>query len=394
VAVYRCIARDLLTGTLIGEIPLSGLTYSHKLNDVGELSATLYLPSPVDSSSRVLGGIYNDAVDECRRQIVIERDGVVVWCGIVWASPYDDESQSRAVRAASDWSYFRARFINYDATFSTTDQFSIAQSIINTAQGTVNTPSHIGVTVGSNTSGITRDRTYTASELKPVAEAIEQLAAVDNGFDFAIDCAYTSTGVLSKTLTLSYPRRGRNYLNTGHVFELGRNIISFTWPSDGTRVANKVYATGQGEGAEVTPTTIEGVAGTSSGSQGRTIGLAIDANSIQPVATGGPGYPVLEKQISFSDVSVLDTAIRHAQAELRFSTTPIVLPEIIVRGDREPELGSYSTGDACRIIIPPNVTPRFPSGLDTFYRIIAYEVSVDDNGTEQVKLTLGAEPNA
>ena len=394
-AEYRCVSRDLLTGTLVAEIPLSGLTYSHRLNDVGELSASLFLPTPSDTAGRTLGAIFNDAVDEARRQIVVERDGVVVWCGIIWAAPYDDGSQSRSVRAASDWSYFRRRFIDYSATYTGSDQLAIARALINAAKGPAGLAGDIGITVGSEVSGITRDRTYTASELKPVAEAVEELASVDNGFDFGIDCAYTSGGVLQKVFNLSYPRRGRNYLNTGHVFELGRNVISFSWPSDGTRMANKVFATGQGEGNETATIEETGGGATSTrGAAGRTIGLAIDANSIRPLSAGGPGYPLLEKQIQLSDVTVQDTANRYARAELAFCTAPIVLPEITVRGDRDPEIGTYIAGDACRLIIPAGMTPRFPDGLDTYYRIIAYEVSVDDNGTEEVKLTLGAEPRA
>jgi hypothetical protein len=395
VAAYRCVSRDLLTGTLVAEIPLSGLSYSHRLNDVGELSASLFLPTPSDTAGRTLGAIYNDAVEETRRQLVIERDGVVVWCGIIWAAPYDDGSQSRSVRAASDWSYFRRRFIDYSSTYTGTDQFTIARQIVNAARGPVGLAGDIGVTVPVTTSGVTRDRTYTASELKPVAEAVEELAAVDNGFDFGIDCAYTSAGVLQKVLNFSYPRRGRNYLNTGHVFELGRNVISFSWPSDGTRVANKVFATGQGEGNETSTIEESGGGATSTrGAAGRTIGLAIDANSIRPLSAGGPGYPLLEKQIQLSDVTVQDTANRYAQAELAFSTSPIVLPEITVRGDRDPEIGTYIAGDACRLIIPAGMTPRFPDGLDTYYRIIEYQVMVDDNGTEEVKLVLGEEPRA
>jgi hypothetical protein len=160
-------------------------------------------------------------------------------------------------------------------------------------------------------------------------------------------------------------------------------------------MANKVFATGQGEGNETATIEETGGGATSTrGAAGRTIGLAVDANSIRPLTAGGPGYPLLEKQIQLSDVTVQDTANRYARAELAFTTSPVVLPEITVRGDRDPEIGTYIAGDACRLIIPAGMTPRFPDGLDTYYRIIAYEVSVDDNGTEEVKLTLGEEPRA
>jgi hypothetical protein len=39
------------------------------------------------------------------------------------------------------------------------------------------------------------------------------------------------------------------------------------------------------------------------------------------------------------------------------------------------------------------VSPRFPTGLDTFLRIVGWDVSVSDDGSESVKLILGAEFN-
>ena len=373
-AVYRCLSLDLRTGTRIAEVPLTSLSFGAKLNDVGEASGTLTLPSLADTDSKNLAAVLNDAVDECRRQLVIERDGVVVWCGIIWLSPYKDEPPSRDVRAAEDWSYFRRRLITATATWTNADQLAIARSLINTAQAA--TGGSINVVVGSETSGVLVDATYDGSELKPVAEAIENLATAAKGFEFAIDAAWDSVGNLVKTLRLSYPRRGRTFSQTGHVFEIGRNIIDFSWPSDGTNVANKVWATGNGEGKAML------------------ISSAIDAQQIQPVSAGGAGYPLLETTIANKDVKYKAHLDSLAQARVQATSTPVVLPELTVRADLDPVFGSYILGDACRVMIPAGISPRFPSGLDVYRRIVAWDVSVDDEGTEAVKLTLGEEPNA
>lgn len=374
-ATYRCISLDLRTGTRIAEIPLSGLSYGSKLNDVGECSGTLRLPSLNSASDYTLNAVLNDAVDECRRQLVIERDGVIVWCGIVWMSPYKDNPPTREVRAAEDWSYFRKRFITASTTFTSTDQLTIAQALITAAQAA--TGGNINVTVGAETSGIVRTMTFNRFELAPVAETIEQMATSDDGFDWAIDAAWnTSTGALVKTLRLSYPRRGRNFSQTGHVFELGRNIIDFSWPSDGTRTANKVWATGNGEGDTMLASS------------------AADATQIQPTSSGGAGYPLLETTYSNKNVTSATLLAGLARARLTSVSVPIVLPQITVQADADPVLGSYITGDACRIIVPPGMSPRFPTGLDTYRRIIGWDVNVADDGSETVQLTLGDEPSA
>jgi hypothetical protein len=375
VAEYRCISTDLLTGTRIAELPLTGLSYSKTLSGAGEASGTLYLPPPNSVANRTLAADWNNAVDECRRQLVIERDGVVVWSGIVWASPYNDADQTRSIKCGEDWSYFRKLTMPYTYTFSSTPQMDIADSIMYLAQ--FYSPANVGVSVVKNlASGYTdieRDRTYSRNELKTVADAIEQLAGVSNGFEFGIDSSWSSTGTLQKVLNLHYPRRGRSYNETGHVFELGRNIVSFTWPSDGTRTHNRVWAQGQGEG------------------DSQLSGIAVDSSQIQPLSSGGPGYPLLEEVYSAGDISMQSTINAIAAARVQYTSTPVTLPELTVRADMDPGLGSYICGDACRVIITPNTSPRFPDGLDTYYRIVGYSVAVDDMGQENVKLVLGPE---
>ena len=369
---YRVISTDLRTGTRIAEIPLTGLQFSARLNSIGTASGSLFLPPPTNEENRVLASIYNDAVDECRRQIVIEREGVPVWCGIVWLSPYNDEKQTRDVRASEDWSYFKRRVIDTRQEFTSTDQLTIARTLINNAQASPG--GNINITVGSETSGVTISQTFERYELKPVSEAIEGIAATANGFDFAIEPSWNpTTGALIKNLRLSYPRRGRRFNETGWVFEIGRNVTAFDWPSDGTKVSNKVWATGNGEGDAMLITS------------------AADASQILAVSEGGPGYPLLESTLAIKDETSLSILTGRAQATLAATENPIVLPTIKVRADMDPVFGSFIVGDACRIVIPANVSPRFPAGLDTYRRIVGYDMAVSDEGDESLSLILGDE---
>lgn len=369
---YRCIFQDLRTGTRIAELAVNGLRYGSRLNDCGDLSGFVPMPAVTSTANKVLAAQINDALDEGRREIIVERDGVPVWVGIVWIAPYTDDPPQREVRAAETWSYFRHRFITTNVTRTAADQCDIAQDLITdaiNAQG-----GNIGVTVELSTSGVLVTQAYASYELKPVAEAVEALAKVDPGFDFAIDPSYNpSTGALVKTFRTQYPRRGRRSQQTGHVFEVGRNVISWSWPSDGTRMANKVWAVGRGEGSAMLLTS------------------SADTSQITPISSGGPGYPLLEQTISATDVAVRSQLNALALARRKAVVTPVTLPEITVRADIDPVFGSYITGDSCRFIIPPDTTPRFPNGLDTFFRIVGWDVSVSDDGAESVTLTLGNE---
>lgn len=378
-AEYRCIAADLRTGARITELSLSGLSFGARLNDVGQASGQLSLPAPNSATNRALATLLNDAVDEARRMLIIERDGVIVWCGIIWVAGYNDNNQTRDIRAAAFGSYWRRRIVNYNQTFTASTATTIAQTVIATAQAAGGGNLNVTVTREINAAYTEPAVTLVLDryELRTVGEVIEELAIAEDGFEYDYSYAWNSGGYVDTTLTLSYPRRGRNYLRSGHVFEVGRNVTEFTWPSDGTRVANKVYATGNGEGDAML------------------ISSAADTYQILPGTSGGPGYPLLEEVTSSKRTRGTDGQ-RQLNAltagRIKAVATPVVLPEITVRADLDPEFGSYITGDACRIIIPPNLSPRFPNGLDQYRRIVGWNVRVDDEGTEAVSLILGEEP--
>jgi hypothetical protein len=82
-ATYRVISLDLVTGTRIAQLDLRDLKFGQRLNGIGTIDGVLDLPAPITPAARVQGTVLNDAVDECRRLLVIERDGVVVADGIV-----------------------------------------------------------------------------------------------------------------------------------------------------------------------------------------------------------------------------------------------------------------------------------------------------------------------
>lgn len=369
-AEYRVISTDVRTGVRIAELPLNDLSFGSVLNGAGELSGTL--PLPVNDP--VLAATYVDAVDPVRRQLVVERDGAIVWCGLVWMSPYSDNDQTLEVRAAETWSYYRRRVIATRRVFTGADQFAIVRQLLNDAHAV--SGGDINVTVGSETCGVLRDRTYETWEFKNLGEAVEQLAEVINGFDFSIEPAWSAAGALTKTFRLYYPRKGARFSATGHVFEVGRNVIRWDWPNDGTRYANRVHNVGSGQDAATL----------------RVTRTATDQLTL--AASGGPGYPLIEEVISNTDVIKTSTLTAQADLTLGSLARPIEIPRVVVRADVDPILGAWSLGDACRFVCQPGLSPRFPDGIDDYRRIIGFDVEVNDEGTEEVQLTLGVEDNA
>lgn len=361
---YTFLAADLRTNAIVEELPLTGVTADQTLNGVGQFQATLDLGDKKVAKLNWIG-----ATQTARSLVYIDRDGVLLQDAyILWTRSYDSTTKKLTLGGQSLWSYFRRRKIIADAVFAGQDQLAIARSLITTAQAA--TGGNIGVALRSETSGVLRDRTYNGYEFKPVGEAIEQLAAVINGFDFRINIAYDSSGIPAKTLVLGYPEIGQPAATSPLVFDMPGNIISYTYPEDSTEQDTTAYATGSGDGPAMLTST------------------AADTSLIDV------GYPLLEGQTSYGDVVEQPTLDGHAQADLATHASPVSIPEYVVNPNADPVLGSYICGDYARFVITDERFPRQAdgsAGYDQEQRITKISLSVPDAaGTpETVKLSCG-----
>lgn len=347
---YRYLVGQLMTNTIVDEIPFSDMSYSHVLNRAGDFKATIGLRHPKATRANL---------DPGRSTVYVERDGVIVWGGILWTAEADldaeDEEPTLKVAGEGFWSYFHHRNIRAFKQYLAVDQFTIAQSLLNYAQAQGG--GNIGVTVGAETSGVLRDRTWYHYERKNIGAAIEELAAVQGGFDFAIDVAYDASGTVVKTFRPSYPQRGRS---TSIVFELGGNIEGLSQAVDATRQANLVDALGAGEGDTML------------------IATAVDLTLVPP-------YPLLESVVAYKDVSQVATLQLHAAAQLTEQVEPAQrVPTLLAHAGPDTTVGSFITGDYVTV----RATDGWIEVTDETMRIVEYEVAVDEDGREAVALGL------
>ncbi len=354
-AVYRYLAHDLRTNTALAELPLSGVSYGEALNGAGSFAASM----PLIGNARSLLA----ATQPERTAIYIERDGAIIGGAIVWARTRPSNGVI-TLQGAGWWSFFRRQHLRTTQTFTTADQLLIARTMINTAQAQPG--ANIGVTVGTETCGVNRDRTYFAYEVKQIAEAVEQLANVQGGFDFAID----TTQARGKTLTFGFPRRGRIAGTTGIVFEAGKNLIDYQATEDGTRSARTFTALGAGDGLDMLTAT-----------NTRTDLLDL-------------GFPLTSDTGAFKDVIVQSTLDGHAAAGVASrALTPTFWTITVDPDDPDGGLGTFITGDDALLRIGDDIS--YPRGTDgspgyeRFHRIIDWTLTVPDTGKDTLAITLG-----
>lgn len=358
-AQYRYLFADLLTNRVLAELPLTGVNFTQQLNSAGTFKGHLLLSGLNTYKQNV-----SNATIPGRTAVYVDRGGALVWGGVLWGRTYDSEAQTLTLDAREFESYFEKRFIANTVVFNNVDQLIIAQSIINTAQTATN--GNIGIAVGSETSGVLVSRTFYSYELKTVMTALQDLAFSNTGFDFNVYVYYDVNGNPAKLLRLGYPRYGRKNVVGSiatPVVELPANIIKYVYPEDGTTAANTVYVTGAGS------------------NEGKLVATAQDATKI------AAGWPLLELSTNYSDINDATLLGGLASGQVAVVSYPPTTMQIAIPASTDPIFGSYEIGDDFRVRITDD---RFPTGLDTIQRLVAYNVEVGENGPERVTITLTA----
>ncbi len=363
--VYTYWLYDLVSGKEIDAFPLKNVTFSTRLNDVGHLTAMLPLRDPGVQELQPKANLQLS-----RTALYIDRDGTLVWGGIVWTRRYSSKDETVQIAGADFLTYLQHRHLTAKKVYTAQSPQAVAQDLIAWSKLAGGGDIDLRVaTVGASPQVVTQ--TWQPWDFKGLAEALHDLASTAPGFDMAVDVAWVQ-GVPTKTLTLSYPRRGRTAPSTGLVWEYpAGNIDSYEWAEDGTLMAGTVYEVGAGSCAAMLVAT------------GSTPSL-IDA-----------GYPLLEAVQPRKDVSDPTRLAAHATADAAAFAAPVALQEVTIRAGMTPVLGSYTPGDDARFRI---TDPWFPqpaaggAGFDGYLRLLQIEVTPQDAEGERVVLATGPVP--
>lgn len=367
-ATYTYLAVDLLSNQILAELPLSGSNFDSLLNGAGAFQAKLPL---ADRRIQKLDPI--GSTQPGRTALYVDRDGSLVWGGIIWTRRYSGADDTLTLAGAEFWSYYKRVFAAGGVSTGgvSQDQLSIVQSLLTGLQAFP--AANLGLQIGTETSGVLRTLTHYSYELKPYGDMVEEMSQSDTGFDFAIDVAYNA-GVPTKYLHLGYPRRGRPAAGTGLVFSFPGNVTGFDWDEDAASQATRLFVQGAGEGDAMQRTT-------------QVAQDLLDA-----------GYPLLDSTISFKDNTITPVTAdsyavlaSRARAESAALKATVTLPSFTVRADLDPVFGSYITGDSVTVEVGSE-SSRFPNGITTTQRINQISLQPgDDASAEQVTLTLGVD---
>lgn len=375
---YTYLFCDLLTDTLLAELPLAGVSYSFELNGVGTLSGTIPYSDetiPLDPETASAPG---------RTAVYVDRDGVLVWGGIVWTR--QGVAGGKSIQAAEFLSYYQHRYVKETLSTDTsliidpayvdaggqrlfTDQKFIVWSLLKYARDQAG--GNVGIDINALTApghGINRTATYFGYERPEIYKSIAELAAADDGFDFGIEVGWTSSAnnqapTRFRKARAWYPRRGRPAAESGLVFSKGGghgSILSYDWPEDGTSLVTEMSGLGEGTG------------------EAKIVKTAAAQDLLDS------GWPLLEGVATYEGV-IDETQVQGlTNADLQTRSQSNVQPTFEVSADTDPEFGSYSVGDEALFVIDPE--PQSPAGREGTLRIVSIE-NTSASGPERVRLT-------
>jgi hypothetical protein len=342
-AEYRYLFCDLLTNEVQLEVPVYGVSFGRQLNKASDCTVSINLDRTGYSNSDVIG-----ATVPGRTAFYIDREGGLVWGGIIWSRTYQSQAKALSYTGQSFESFFNKLVIEETLTYTNRDQRDILNELIIHAQSKGYTD--IGIDPDPDypfawdATGTLRTVTFEKTDTWTYGKAIDYLVEYDQGLDYTIEVYYDEVGDPTKQLKCASVL-GASIDNTGLVLAYPGNISNYYWPENASRAAVSVVGVGAGDGTDKLMT------------------KSTDPSRLDL------GYPDLQEIYSNTDVSVQDTLVTQTASEQMRLAPPITVPTIELSPQEEPYIGSWGLGDFAVLDIED---PRFEEGIISSVRIIGY----------------------
>lgn len=358
-ATYRYLVGDLLTNTINAELPFYGVSFGRRLNKPGNCTFSFMLG---DSQYRDQDTI--DATIPGRTAFWIERDGVLIWGGIIWSRTYQSQANSLSFTGQTFESFFYKQFIETAFSRTATDQRTILKDLVTAMQAKTN--ANIGILLPASFTGTAINRTVNFYPYQnwSFGKTIEYMINYSDGFDYTIEVAYDNNGNPTKALSTDN-KLGVSAANTQIAFDYPGNIKNYWYPESASNSAVSMLGFGGGE-AELT---------------------LMSKYTISALLAAG--YPDLQESYSNRDVSVQGTLDSQTQTASTLAEVPMISPTFETNPEMEPTFGSYNLGDYIKIQLDD---ARFPDGKTISTRVIGYDARpTSADNQEEVKLVVSGE---
>lgn len=358
---YTYVAADLLTDNILNEVPLGGVSFDRELNKAGQLRGTTSLDNEWLSNEDMIS-----ATEPGRTSLYVYRENQIVWGGIIWARWYQSQAKVLQIYCETFESFAFANVYRPSSVRRFNEnQTSIILKLWQTLQSSSGSggSANIGVLDAELPSvDVSRQLVVNPWDFKTYGDLIEELLDHDDACDYTIEVS-ESSGQPIKQLRLGYPRLGNILDHSNLVLTYPGNILNYYWTESASEGAVRWYATGDGDRSSMR------------------VGTATDSDKLDS------GYPLIEKaHLRHPGITKQADIDAHAAFHLLQQPLPFVTKQFEIKGDVEPEFGTYGIGDDARVEIQD---ARFPAGINSSARAIGWKVTPPSGeSTEEIQMVV------
>lgn len=230
-AQWRMALYDLSGNEKLHAAPFQRLRINYVLNAPGAIEGEVYVAHPDVTEAN-----FDPAATEVR----VFRDDVLVWGGVLWAVGFNITAHTLQFRGEGYFSWLRKRIIWQDLIKYDKDQADLAWELIKWTQDNDGT---FGIINDYSPTGVLVDRNYCAADKPRVGESVEELAGMDDSFDWWITPGINDASV--KRWKNATPRRGTDLRNFVTVDQT--NSMTLDYELDGDTIANRIWGEGAGD---------------------------------------------------------------------------------------------------------------------------------------------------
>lgn len=317
---------DVLTGQIIAEMPLKGVSMTRMIGG-GDFRAAFNLDQTGQDNETVVS-----ATEPGRCYVVCERDGTPIWGGIIRSRTYQSQGKAFQIYCRDVAHYPEYRIVRTDFLNEDIEQRNIFRSLWSDM---MSDPSSVQVVLPSSyPTVVTKSLDVKAFEMKSYRSAMDMIANGDDGFDWSIDTVRVENSY-QWHLRTGYPRLGTTNPDTAVVFDYPGSVLNYWENENMSDHGTHFFGVGSGEGSSML---------------------------IQPVihsdliAGNYPRYDVALSLKSVQDADTLTSLTTQMAVNLKGGTKTLTLE---LKADKTPEFGSYGLGDMAKIYIddPAHTNP-------------------------------------
>jgi hypothetical protein len=350
--LYRYYTTDILTEDVLGDLPLYQVQPDRVLSGIGTLTGKLKLGTGIflDQDLKV-------ASQPGRVALYMERDGVIIWGGIIWGRKYNSNEKAYDIIAQSWESIFDHVPMLDDIILETYDQQVVFKTIITLMQLQPYNNFNLDLSQIPTDGNVIRSTLFAGYEYHMVSEAINQLIQADNGFDYTIDIVPSAfQDQPDKVIRTGYPRLGTD--SEVSFWDYPGGIQSYTW-NESASSGGTMFA-GLGEGAGV--------------DQKRAVTPAQDL-----LDQGYPAWWVVRSNPFLTTDAEISTFTAAQRDRYKM---PVGSPEFTLKSDRIPEFTEWQAlGNNFSVYIQDE---RFPTGQLITSRMIGWTLQVESQDQAEV----------